>query len=113
MHELYLAESLIEEIEKYLEKEGASKVYSVTVSMGELSGVEREPLEFAFGLASEGRATEKAALIIEKVQLKILCGSCGAESIPELHFIKCGKCGSINVSIVAGREFLIKSMEIE
>lgn len=113
MHELYLAESLIEQIERCLSKEGAAKVHKVTVQMGKLSGVEREPFEFAFKLASEGRITEKTKLVIEEVPLEISCGDCGEKTCPEIPFMKCGRCDSVNVKIISGKDFLIKSMEIE
>ena len=63
MHELSLADTMIREIEQILDREKAEKVYSVTVLMGRLSGVEKEPFEFAFPIVSEGTRVEGSKLI--------------------------------------------------
>ncbi|MCF7790964.1 MAG: hydrogenase maturation nickel metallochaperone HypA [Victivallales bacterium] len=113
MHELSLADSMVQEIEAIMEKEGAEKVFSVTVKMGRLSGVEKEPFEFAFPIVAEGTKLEKSKLIIEESPVIVKCKDCMTETVLETPFAKCGNCGSRNVDYISGKEFLIKSLEIE
>lgn len=113
MHELSLAVSLVDEVESILKRENARKVLRVSVSIGELSGVEKEPFEFCFPLAAEGTPLEQAMLDIEEVSAVLHCQDCGARTQPEVPFLICAKCRSSNVSIVEGREFLITSLEVE
>ena len=113
MHELSLATSLVEQISVIMGNEGASRLHSITVSMGKFSGVEREPFEFAFPIAAEGTPAEGAELVIIQTGMKVKCNECGRETEHELPLAKCGKCGSLKVEVISGREFTIKSMELE
>lgn len=57
MHELSLAQSVVEIVEEAARREGAARVASVRLELGELSHVEPESLAFAFEVAArEGSA---------------------------------------------------------
>ena len=112
MHELSLATEMVRTVEDVLRKEGAGEVVSIYVSVGALSGVEREPLEFCFPIAAEGTPLAGARLVIEEVPIAVRCGECEKDSQPEYPMIECVECGSPNVEITAGREFVIKSLEV-
>ena len=113
MHELSLAQAMVEEVEKVLIKEGATKVISLTITIGALSGVEKEALDFAFPVVAEGTPLEDAVLLFDEVPAKVKCRDCHQLSGSDRYFLQCEHCESINVEIVSGREFMIKSMEIE
>ena len=113
MHELSMATSLVEQIVLIMEKEGASRLYSITLAIGKYSGVEKECFEFAFSIAAEGSPAEKAVLTIVQTEMTLKCKECGVETVNEMPLAKCGKCSSLNVEVISGKEFKIKSMEIE
>ncbi|MEI6423097.1 MAG: hydrogenase maturation nickel metallochaperone HypA [Lentisphaerota bacterium] len=113
MHEMSMAMSLIEQITLIMGNEGASKLHSITLAIGKYSGVEKECFEFAFSIAAEGSPAEKAVLTIVQTDMKVRCKECGVETVNEMPIAKCGKCSSLNVEILSGREFNIKSMEVE
>ena len=54
MHELSIAQSLIDVACEAAEREGANRVTRLTARIGVLSGVVKECLLFSFGLAAEG-----------------------------------------------------------
>jgi len=112
MHELSLATEMVRTVKDVLRKEGASEVVSISLSIGALSGVEREPLEFCFPIAAEGTPLAGARLVIEEVPVAVRCGACEKDSHPEYPLIECVECGSSNVEIMAGRDFVIKSLEV-
>ncbi len=113
MHELSLATALIGELEGILEKERGQRICSVTVEIGALSGVVAEPMAFAFPMAAEGSRVEGAELIIEERALELKCRACGHESMPEDPFPICVDCGSTDVDVLAGRDFMILRVEVE
>jgi len=113
MHELSLAESMVRELVDYIEKNDVKKVFQINVVIGKLSGAEKEPFEFAFPIAAEGTLLESAKLIVEIQKPVIQCKECGAETTLEIPLMKCFSCGSRNVKLIKGKEFIIKSMEIE
>jgi hydrogenase nickel incorporation protein HypA/HybF len=113
MHELSMAQALIEQVEKIQAKENAGAVVSVTVNIGALSGVDREAFEFAFPLAATGTPLAGALLVVRETPAEVTCGQCGQKSQPELDNLCCAACGSRSIQITAGRDFLIQSVELE
>lgn len=113
MHELSIAQSIIEQIEDVARKEKAVRVASVSLAIGALSGVERESLEFVFPMAAEGTIAEGAALVIEDVPATLKCHACQAESDARMPLLTCGKCGSSDVDVSGGRDLVVKSVELE
>lgn len=114
MHELSMAQALVDQVEQLRVRENADQVISITVNIGALSGVEREAFEFAFPFAVEGTALAGAALVIEETPAEIVCETCGVRSRPDLPLIGffCAQCGSGRVRITAGRDFVIQSLQL-
>ena len=113
MHELSLAEGLIEQLAQAAAAENALRVTRVVVVIGKYSGVEREAFEFAFPFAAEGSVAEGAELIIEELPVTVECRMCHATTHPEPTLLLCSKCESNEVELKGGREFLIQSAELE
>ena len=113
MHELSLVESMMKELDLFLEKEGCPSLISIKVAIGRLSGVDPECFKFAYEAVVKDTEMEKVKLLIEEIPFEILCGDCTAKTKTDLPFMKCGKCGSKNVSLVSGREFMIREVELE
>ena len=113
MHELSLAMALVEQVLRVKEEQHASAIVSIKLSMGALAGVNREAFAFAFPLAAEGTGAEHAKLEIEEVAAEVTCDACGQRSTPGLMHMRCTACGSTQVRITAGRDFLVKSVELQ
>ncbi len=113
MHELSLAGSMVGELLDYIDKNDVKKVFSISIVIGKFSGVEKEPFEFAFPIAAEGTLLETAKLNIEVQKGVILCNDCGTKTTLEIPLMRCSSCSSKSVKLINGKEFTIKSMEIE
>lgn len=113
MHELSLAQELIEQIARAAERENAVRVLRVVVVIGAYSGVECDAFSLAFPLAAEGTVTEGAELVIEALPARAVCRQCQNEVRPAQGHLICEHCGSTAVSVHAGRELLIRSIDLE
>jgi hydrogenase nickel incorporation protein HypA/HybF len=113
MHEMSLAQALVDQVTELAEKEGCRKILSVDVSIGALSGVMRESLEFCFPVVARGTALEETVLNVLEVPLTAECGYCGRISNPEPFDIECCHCGSMNLMVTEGRDFKLISFEVE
>lgn len=113
MHELSLAASLIEQSEEVAREAGAKSIRSITVGVGELSGVEPEALEFCFSSVAEESMASQAALIIQRLPVKIKCQECQAECEVKEPIMICRNCGGTAIEILAGMDFLLLEVEVE
>lgn len=113
MHELSLAQSLVEQILSAAGAENATRVLRVVIAIGPYSGVDKSAFEFAFPFAAEGTMAEGAELVIDGTTAMIDCTLCHAstQSDHPAHLI-CPACGSENVIIKGGHEFLLRKLEL-
>jgi len=118
MHELSLADGILKTVLQAAEKEGATKIKSIKIEMGEILLVNAEQLTFCFDVISKDTIAEGAELDITYLKPRVLCNKCRKEfeivsdnDLPILSMI-CG-CGSNDLTVLSGREFNIKSMRIE
>jgi hydrogenase nickel incorporation protein HypA/HybF len=104
MHELSLAQAVIEIAEAEAKKHSAPAVATVKLRLGEFAGVVREALEFGFEFARRGTAVEGARLEIETVPLKTRCPHCKTVGRPIEDFcLICPTCGGAVKSSRGGK----------
>ena len=112
MHELGIVIKVMDTIEDLGREQSLSQVTSVTLEIGEVSGVIPEYITDCWGWAN-GRSTllKGAQLKINTLPAVTLCEECRG-SYPT---VKCGKkcpyCGSESTSLLQGNEFTIKEIE--
>ncbi|MBN2530578.1 MAG: hydrogenase maturation nickel metallochaperone HypA [Deltaproteobacteria bacterium] len=114
MHELSLAESMIEQLTEALQKEATpvTRIETISLEIGAMSGVEKDAFEFVFPFAAEGTVAEGATLTFKEVDVKVKCGQCGVISSPEFPFVSCVSCGSALTDILQGKDFKVLQMEV-
>ena len=112
MHELSIAQSLVEQIARILEAETADRVTRVDVAIGAFSGVEPDALELAFPVAAEDTPVAGARLVMTQVPATVRCRACGLTSTPAFPVMVCGHCASTDVELTGGHELLLSSMEL-
>jgi len=113
MHELSITESLLKTSCEYAQKNNAKKVIALNLVIGELSGIVDESVQFYWDIISEKTICEKALLKFNKKNAVICCFNCGLEFEMAGELTPCPECGSMNLKILSGNEFLLESIEIE
>lgn len=113
MHEVSLCESIMEILEEQACRAGASRVRSVKLIIGELSGVVEDAMRFAFEAVSRGSFADGAELVIDKRPLTARCRGCGGEFAVEGYAFACARCGGPDIEIVSGRELMVDEVELE
>ena len=113
MHEVSIAENIIDIIKCSLNTEQFSQILSLHLKVGPLSGVDPEALKFALESIAEGTLIENAAINIEVTEIQGFCFKCGGEfNASDIRFI-CPLCGSNEVKIVSGNELEIIDLEVK
>jgi hydrogenase nickel incorporation protein HypA/HybF len=114
MHELAIAEALIEQVGTELDRGGQTgAVKRLDLAVGRLSGVHCDCLRFAFELLSPGTPAAGAELSIREPPAISRCRQCGSATEIAEMVIGCPRCGSPEIVIEEGRELLLESIEIE
>lgn len=113
MHEMSLVEGVRELIEAAAVREGFTRVRSVRVELGQLSGVEREAFAFCFDLAMQGGVTDGARLEIVATPGRGHCPECGREGSLQQVYDPCQHCGSFPVAVTGGTEMRVIDLEVE
>jgi len=113
MHEMAIAQSIIEIVEREARKHNSGSVKRVKVQIGEFSGVVKEALEFSFEIAKSGTVAENAELEIEVIGFKARCKVCDFEinGVDDFNLF-CPRCED-PMEIVSGREMRVEYIEIE
>ncbi len=78
MHELSLAQDLLRQLHELAAQNGAYRILTVTVEVGQLSGIVPDSFDFGFtALAAESPLTSSAKLKIKTPMTDYQCLSCG------------------------------------
>ena len=136
MHELALAEAVVQAALDTAAQNGISRLTRIVVQIGELQSIEREVFEFALREvlpASEPRIAS-ARIDLEREPAGFRCRPCGREFtladsegpvddeeseaihfVPELAhaFVCCPDCGSPDFEVTAGRGVVLRLLEGE
>ena len=113
MHELSIAESLLEVALESCRSQGFNQIGSIKVLIGKASGVMPDALLFGFDAVKEGTIADKAALELEEVPVTGHCNDCGKDfTTEELYILSCPHCEGVSYTLLTGRELMITEMEV-
>lgn len=112
MHEMSLAQGVIEAIEAEAGRLDFSRVLGVTLEIGTLSHVDPEALRFGFETVMRDTIADKAALTILTPPGRAQCFGCGSDVEIARRGEGCPKCGSYQLVVTAGEDMKIKELEV-
>ncbi len=113
MHEMSIAQSLIEVIKEEMQKHDAKTLRSVRLNIGEMTAVVPDALSFCFEVATTGTELEGVRLIMDIIPLKGFCHKCKSEfEIKDYTFI-CPSCLSTKIETIAGQNLSIVEIEVD
>ncbi len=137
MHELSLAQSILDAVLEIAEERGAERVLGVRIRVGEFTMVNPEQLRFCLEALAEGTPAEGAEFEIELERGRLRCRECGeewstdeeealkdardpalhaafgSEELPSLLGLRCPRCGSRSVEIRGGDSCEVRTIRLE
>jgi hydrogenase nickel incorporation protein HypA/HybF len=113
MHEYHIVESIVKQILEKAKASDAKKITSVTLILGELSGLQEESIRVYFDNLAKENLLEGAKLIVNPAKSKLKCQGCGAIFEHEKSNFNCPKCSDLGILTNSGKEFYIDNIEIE
>ena len=112
MHEMSIAEEIIDIIRLSVPDGKSNLVLSVRLSVGSLSNIMPDSLKFCFDALCLGTDLEHSQMIIDEIPILIKCKSCLSESRVEDLFFICPECFCEDVELLSGRELSVDSIEL-
>ena len=113
MHEMSLAEGVLQLIEDAARKQEFSKVSTVWLEIGRLAAVEVEAMKFCFDAVARGSIAQGARLEIIATPGSGWCMQCRATVALSEVFGACPQCGTHQVQVTGGTEMRVKELEVE
>jgi hydrogenase nickel incorporation protein HypA/HybF len=112
MHELSIAMSIVEGAQEEAARHGC-RVTAVHLRLGQLSGVDKDALLFAYGLACEDTPLAGSRLLIEEIPVMVFCPHCAAKrKLPSIQSFSCPACGALTADLIEGRELELVALEL-
>ncbi|GAB6035739.1 hydrogenase maturation nickel metallochaperone HypA [Fundidesulfovibrio butyratiphilus] len=116
MHEMSIAQSILDIVNEEMEKNSLTRLIAVKVRYGRMTATVSEALEVCFLALVAGTALENARFETEAVPSRLACGRCGQEFEPELDrlFAPCPACGEeFGHTVLSGQELYIEYIEAQ
>lgn len=113
MHEMSLAEGIVQLVEDAARAEGCTRVKAVWLEIGQLAAVEKEALHFCFDAVTRDGIAEGARLEIIDVLGQGWCMKCEGNVPVSALYEPCPVCGSYQIQVTGGNEMRVKELEVE
>jgi hydrogenase nickel incorporation protein HypA/HybF len=112
VHETGIVRELLDSVNTAAVEAGATSVDLVRVSVGELTEVVPEAMQFAWTALIPGTLSEGAVLEVTVMPARSVCSDCGAEFGHDRFDRSCPECGSYLCGVVAGNELRLGSVDV-
>lgn len=113
MHEMSLAEGIVQLVEDVVRADGCAKVKAVWLEIGQLAAVEKEALRFCFDAVTRDTVAEGARLEIIEKPGQGWCMKCEGNVPVTARYEACPVCGSYQIQVTGGSEMRVKELEVE
>jgi hydrogenase nickel incorporation protein HypA/HybF len=115
VHEVSIALGMVDELIKIANENKATKINSVKLKIGKMSGIVTDSLIFAFDAVKlEHSLLSDAEIVIDEIPTICECEDCNTSfEIDNMCFPACSNCESLNVKIISGEEQHIENVELE
>ena len=112
MHELAVTESILKIVLDSAQKNQAASVTEITLTIGALSSIVDDSVQFYWDFVSQGTICQNAKLHFSRVMATLQCLDCGITYSLIEDLTPCPACRGINVVIQSGEEFQVDHIEI-
>jgi hydrogenase nickel incorporation protein HypA/HybF len=116
MHELPITKRIFQIVLNHAQTNDVRRVIAVNLEVGSLSDLQSQWVQRYFDHLSRGTVVEGAALKVIRTPAVFFCLACRRSfevaSLLE-EGLACKHCESMEVTMVSGREYRVKNMEVE
>lgn len=113
MHEMGIAQNIVEIVVEAAEGHGATRITRVQLRAGALRAIIGSQLEFCFSFMAKDTIAEGAELKVEVIPAEAACRCCGTRFGVETPGGGCPDCLKKDFELVSGTELFVSDIEAE
>jgi hydrogenase nickel incorporation protein HypA/HybF len=114
MHELSIAQSILDIVRTNVPTDESCNVRTVRVCVGELAGVVAESLQFAYHALVADSPFHHSVIEIERMPYTVRCRMCGETTAPApIGSASCKRCGSEETELNSGMELSVVDIVLQ
>jgi hydrogenase nickel incorporation protein HypA/HybF len=113
VHELSIAQALVDQVEEVRASNGGGQVLAVEVRIGTWRLVVPEILTGYYESIARGTPLEGSHLVIESVPATAHCSHCAVVFPVEEAWVVCPECASLGATLLSGQELDLVGVELE
>jgi hydrogenase nickel incorporation protein HypA/HybF len=120
MHEFSIAAAIVESVQAFADKQQATRILAVRLTIGEFTHLEHDQLRFCYESITTGTLLEGSTLEIETTDAAVRCPDCGYAGPPKywddalavglVPTLQCPECGKA-AQPAEGHECAIKTVK--
>ena len=120
MHEVSIMSSIINSVLEELAKHDVERVEEVYLTLGSLTFLGEEQLQFAYEVLIKGTPLAGSKLVIEKEDVEICCRSCDYQGVADtidgdfhglVPILQCPRCNE-DVDVIKGKSCTVRSLRV-
>ena len=112
MHEMSLAQNILDIVLNAANQNNVKKVQKITIRAGQLRGIVPEQLRFCFGFVAKDSIAEEADLVVNSLPIRGRCKQCSEEFFVKEFTFKCPQCENEDIEVLQGMELLVENIEV-
>ena len=113
MHEMSIANSIIEAVRKEMMRYPEARAERVGIRVGALSAVDPAALQFCFEVMTQDTEFARLQLEVEVRPRRHRCAGCGMQFEVKDYDFDCPHCGNFALDCVSGDELELAFLEVE
>jgi hydrogenase nickel incorporation protein HypA/HybF len=113
MHEMGIANSVIEAVRKEVACHPGTVPCKVGVRIGEMTALDEEALRFCFEALIRDTSLESLQLEVELCPRRHRCSACGREFVVLDYEFACPQCENLATECISGDELELAYLEVE
>lgn len=113
MHEMGIASSIFDALAAEAAKRPGTRILSLGLKIGDVSGVSPDSLEFCFHCLVKDTEFDGLGLEIERTPRRHRCPKCNREFDVVEYEVACPECGEFQTQLISGDEMEIAYLEVE
>lgn len=112
MHEMGLAQNILDIVLKSARENHVQKILRITIRAGQLRGIVPEQLKFCFGFVAKDSLAEASEFVVQVVPIRARCRGCQQEFLVEEFRFVCPHCAEGDLEILQGKELVVENIEV-